>query len=59
LKSRLDRLEKLILEKSDTKATVNVSSAKIDQNAPNPFNGSTFIRYDIPANANSAAVSTI
>ena len=35
---------------------VGISGAYLEQNAPNPFNGNTIIRYHLPQGAGSAKV---
>lgn len=62
LKTRLDRLESLILNnstgenRSNQNAFLNSNtlSAKLEQNIPNPFNGTTAINYFVPENSFSA-----
>ena len=62
LKTRLDRLESLILNnstgenRSNQNAFLNSNtlSAKLEQNIPNPFSGTTAINYFVPENSFSA-----
>ncbi len=64
LKTRLDRLESLILNNStginrteqDILLNSNTLSAKLEQNTPNPFNGTTAINYFVPENTYSAQI---
>ncbi|HEX5154295.1 MAG TPA: T9SS type A sorting domain-containing protein [Parafilimonas sp.] len=62
LKSRLDKLEKLIDEDKDGdgddfKTTVFLSDAGIEQNTPNPFRGNTVIHYYLPKAAGNAVIN--
>ena len=36
--------------------SVNISGASLEQNAPNPFNSNTVIRYNVPASASAAQI---
>lgn len=64
LKNRLDRIEKLLL-KDELKPTSQGQNAEIDaanlprleQNAPNPFNGQTQIQYFVPSLAQQAQIN--
>ncbi|MEP6464728.1 MAG: FlgD immunoglobulin-like domain containing protein [Parafilimonas sp.] len=73
LEQRLAKLEAMMNMQQSTTSnqsqTINISSASIDQNAPNPFNSNTIIRYYLPSqisnaqivitNADGASVKTI
>ena len=50
--------ESLLNNKADKKSNESVifSSARLEQNTPNPSNGSTTIRYYIPAGVSSASI---
>ncbi len=58
LEVRLQILESLLSDHNykGANASLNLSSAYLEQNAPNPFSSSTFIRYHIPANVINAQV---
>ena len=64
LKTRLDRLESLILNNSTGEngnnqndfLSANTLPAKLEQNIPNPFNGITSIQYFVPENSMSAQI---
>ena len=51
LEQRISRIEGNV---SAEKATLNVSGASLEQNTPNPFNGSTLINYTLPENVTNA-----
>jgi hypothetical protein len=51
LEERVRKLEELILKNTaGNNTSVLLSGAKLEQNAPNPFNGNTIIGYTIPEN---------
>lgn len=51
LEERVRKLEELILKNTaGNNTSVFLSGAKLEQNAPNPFNGNTIIGYTIPEN---------
>jgi hypothetical protein len=54
LEERLEKLEAIVLNKNNT--SVDLSSASLEQNTPNPFNSVTIIRYNLPQNTTSARV---
>ncbi len=54
LKARLDKIEQMLTTK--TTSIENLSNARIEQNVPNPYNGSTIINYYVPSNAGSAVL---
>ncbi|MEM6698185.1 MAG: tail fiber domain-containing protein, partial [Bacteroidota bacterium] len=58
LEARLARLESIILDQSNTQnnTTSTLSSAKLEQNNPNPFKGKTSIQYFIPKDTNNATL---
>jgi len=58
LSSRLDLIEKLLdMDSTEHNATMrSLSSARLFQNAPNPFSQTTLIRYYIPRNSRSASL---
>ena len=51
LEQRLNRLEG---NAAAEKSSLNVSGATLEQNTPNPFNGSTLINYTLPENTTNA-----
>lgn len=55
-KAILERLNKLeaLLTKSASITPLSLSSARLEANAPNPFNGTTIIRYHVPQEAYAA-----
>jgi hypothetical protein len=56
LEARIEKLEALLTRKS-TATSVNITSAYLEQNAPNPVNISTTIRYYVPDGATSARLT--
>ncbi len=61
LETRLVRLEAMLnVQQSTTtnnkQQTINISSASLEQNIPNPFNQSTSIHYNLPSKFNSAQI---
>src|SRR5450432_426799 len=58
MNSRLSRIEQLagINDNKQNPISALLSSAKLFQNAPNPFNQSTLISYFIPDNSGSATI---
>jgi hypothetical protein len=58
LQSRLDKLEALISEKeSASSQQIMLTSAKLEQNVPNPFNSVTTIGYYLPAYKGNAYIN--
>jgi hypothetical protein len=55
-KAILERLSKLeaLVTNSSTNTPLSLSSARLEANAPNPFNGTTIIRYHVPQEAYAA-----
>ncbi len=58
LNDRLNKMEKLlgITNNNQNSSSGLLSSAKLYQNAPNPFNQTTLINYYIPENTRSASI---
>lgn len=52
IKERLDKLEAMLTRSSNT--TLSLSSARLEANMPNPFKGTTVIRYYVPEEAAAA-----
>jgi len=57
LKSRLDKIEQVLNVNDVQKTTLALSNAHLDQNSPNPANGSTTINYYLPQNTGAAALN--
>lgn len=57
LEARLDKLEAIINAGGNANnATINSSFAYLEQNVPNPFDGTTAIHYHLPLNAAAAKI---
>jgi hypothetical protein len=59
LNARLARVEQVLgiaTENTRTGSVLSLSSARLDQNAPNPFNQTTLIGYYVPQGAGSALI---
>jgi trimeric autotransporter adhesin len=54
LKTRLDKIEQMLTTRSKT--FESISSARLEQNAPNPYKGSTIINYYVPFNTGKAVI---
>ncbi len=54
LKDRLDKIEQRLT--ANSKTFENISSARLEQNAPNPYKGNTIINYYVPFNAGNAVI---
>jgi Chaperone of endosialidase/Secretion system C-terminal sorting domain len=59
LKTRIDNLEELVNRLAVNQATngTTLTSAYLEQNTPNPVNGTTIIRYHIPQTSTSAILN--
>lgn len=56
LEERLKRIEQLVLKGEPSTITGTLSSAQLDQNAPNPFASTTLINYTIPENEGAGRI---
>jgi hypothetical protein len=55
LREEMAELRQMVLElKNGRTGAINATSAYLEQNTPNPVNGSTTIRYHVPETATSA-----
>lgn len=54
LKARIEKLESLLKVNS---STISVNTAQLEQNIPNPVQGTTTIRYQVPAISASASLA--
>lgn len=58
LKKEIKELRSLIMEKKSAEGVITIteSDARLYQNAPNPFNQATTIKYSLPAGAKNASI---